>query len=332
MISRFGLDLTEPDWALATSGTSSCAAAAPPCSRPRRTGHDRPADAVADGRALPGHRAALAGRPVRGAGGHAGRDHHHRRDLGRGGASRSPTRWSRPGRPTRTAASITPTTRAAAAAGRALVPRLRPLPDRPRRVVPHRHAQAGPAAQPGRRHRGAAHRRVGVRPRPARPAGDADLFPRRAGGERGRPGAAGRRGPRPPGHADRRGAARAPAARAGSGSTSTCRATRRPSSSMYERPPAGEEHPRAASCAEHPPDGSRGRRRPGRRGRGDGARGAGPDRAAPLRHAPDLPSRPRRRQRADLRGRSRRQLDDPRCGRAGAARRPARGHPDQPVR
>ena len=100
--------------------------------------------------------------------------------------------------------------RGAAAAGRALLPRLRPLPDRPRRVVPHRHAQAGPAAQPGRRHRGAAHRRVGVRPRPARPAGDADLFPRRAGGEPGRPGAAGRRGPRPPGHADRRGAARPP--------------------------------------------------------------------------------------------------------------------------
>ena len=33
--------------------------------------------------------------------------------------------------------------------GGALVPRLRPLPDRPRRGVPHRHAEAGPAARPG---------------------------------------------------------------------------------------------------------------------------------------------------------------------------------------
>ena len=48
--------------------------------------------------------------------------------------------------------------------------------------------------------------------------------------------------------------------------------------------------------------------------------------------APDLPPGPGRRQRTDLHGRARRQLDDPRRRRAGAAGRPARRDPDERVR
>ena len=62
-------------------------------------------------------------------------------------------------------------------------------------------------------------------------------FPDEADGERRPTRCCRRRRPRPPGHADRRGAARAPSGPGGSGSTSACRASRRPSSSMSEPMP-----------------------------------------------------------------------------------------------
>src|ERR1039458_6656177 len=91
------------------------------------------------------------------------------------------------------------------------VPRVWPVPDRRGGPLPDHHAAAGRAAGPGRGHRGAASGRIGFRPGPARPGGDADLLPRRAGGERRRPGAAVHRGPRPAGDTDREGARRRPA-------------------------------------------------------------------------------------------------------------------------
>ena len=65
LISRFDMDLTQPDWALGyTLGHRAARCERAPSSSRRRTG-DAAAHAVADGRPVPGDRAALAGRPVR---------------------------------------------------------------------------------------------------------------------------------------------------------------------------------------------------------------------------------------------------------------------------
>ena len=58
-----------------------------------------------------------------------------------------------------------------------------------RTAVRARHGQARPGPCAGRRHAGAARRRRRPRPRAAEAARDAALLPRRAGGERRRPGA-----------------------------------------------------------------------------------------------------------------------------------------------
>ena len=137
-----------------------------------------------------------------------------------GAGEPSPTRWSRPGRPTPTAGSPTPTTRAAPSA-----------------------AEPGSAASAARRPTtAAAYEILTVKPGPL-PVGDAaqaphidvsvfargmldrvrhpDLLRRRGGGQRGRPGAVRRR--RPSGARTLHRRARAATATA---STSTCRATR----------------------------------------------------------------------------------------------------------
>ena len=88
----------------------------------------------------------------------------------------------------------------------------------------------GRGARRRRRAAGAAHRRLGVRARPAEPRGHADLLRRRGGRERERPRPVARARRRPPVHADRRARPRT-----GTASTSVCRGTVRPSSSNSDR-------------------------------------------------------------------------------------------------
>ena len=108
------------------------------------------------------------------------------------------------------------------------LPWVRPVRDRAGRLVPHHHAQAGPAAHSGRRPRGAAPRRIGVRAGPARPGGDQDVLPRRA--DRRRPSTA----------LDRRATPGGPRSspcqsrKRSSGSTSGCKVSARRSSSMSD--------------------------------------------------------------------------------------------------
>ena len=136
-----------------------------------------PADALADRRAVP----RASGCP-----GRTGRSSSRTARRARSGsaaacttapASRSPTRWSRRGRPTRTAASTIPADRAAAAAttfrgfGRC------PTDDDGGYAILTLKPGAVPGA--GRRAAGAAHRRLGLRPRPAQAARDPHLLRRR---------------------------------------------------------------------------------------------------------------------------------------------------------
>ena len=96
-----------------TSSTSCCAAGMPPRSRTATTMSERLAvTPVADRRAVPAHRAALARRPVRRPRGHPGRVLDPGPDRRRHRRHRWSTRWWRAGRPTRTAGSTTRTTRA----------------------------------------------------------------------------------------------------------------------------------------------------------------------------------------------------------------------------
>ena len=81
---------------------------------------------------------------------------------------------------------------------------VRPLPDRTRRRLGRPHASSRRGVADARRHGpGPAPRRVGLRPRPARPARHAHLLRRRGGGQRRRPDARRRRS-RPPAPARRR--------------------------------------------------------------------------------------------------------------------------------
>ncbi len=149
LISRFDLGLTEPDWALGYEwdivlrgqrGDRRSSSA-------RRTTGDRGADPVADRRAVPGHRAAVAGRPVRGARGH------------RRGRSRSPGGcWTARAQPVPDALIETwqadpdgrfahPDDPRGARRARHGVPRLRPLPDR-RRTAATASSRSGPGALP----------------------------------------------------------------------------------------------------------------------------------------------------------------------------------------
>ena len=76
--------LTEPDWALGYGWDIVLRGRGADHVRGRSGRMSARLTPVPDREPLPGHRAALAGWPVRGDGGHAGRDHHHRRGLGRG--------------------------------------------------------------------------------------------------------------------------------------------------------------------------------------------------------------------------------------------------------
>ena len=168
-----------------TAGTSCCAGRGP--RRPTRTTREPRHDAVADGRPVLLARPAVGGRAVRGRAGHAGRDPDPRAACSTATGSRSPTRSSRPGRPTPTAASTIPTTRAGPApAGSAASAAAPPTEDG---RVGDRHAQARSRAGSRRPAAGAAPRRLAVRPRAAAPGRHADLLRRRGGGQRRRPGA-----------------------------------------------------------------------------------------------------------------------------------------------
>ena len=105
LIARFDLELTEPEWALGYRWDIVLRGREADRLRGKVATGAAADHAVADRRAVPGDRAAVAGRAVRRAGGDAGRDHDHRPGHRRRTISRCRTRWSRPGRPTRTAGS-----------------------------------------------------------------------------------------------------------------------------------------------------------------------------------------------------------------------------------